>query len=86
MYIIYNEEHEENQSSRIAWLIFLFEQLKQIKHTICVEEAAEIDDFENGDANHCRVALYTSVVAIAARHIRELGYPKPIGKQRLLRL
>ena len=60
-----------------------------------VVEAAEPDDFENGDANHCRVALYTSVVAIAAGHIRELeypghigelGYPEPIGEHRTSRI
>ena len=77
-----------NTINRIAWLIFLIDQ---IKHTRCVEEVAEIDNFGNGDANHCRVALYTSVVAIAAGHIRELeypghigelGYPEPIGKRK----
>ena len=60
-----------------------------------VVEAAEPDDFENGDANHCRVALYTSVVAIATGHIRELeypghigelGYPEPIGEHRTSRI
>ena len=32
------------------------------------------------DAAHCRVALYTSVVEIAARHIGKLGYLGHIGE------
>ena len=32
------------------------------------------------DPAHCRVALYTSVVEIAARHIGKLGYLGQIGE------
>ena len=43
-----------------------------------VVKAAELDEYE--DAPNCRAALYTSVVAIAAGYIGELGYPGYIGE------
>ena len=44
-----------NTINRIAWLIFLIDQ---IKHTRCVEEVAEIDNFGNGDAVHYGTDLH----------------------------
>ena len=44
-------------------------------------EAAEPDDSEYTDTTHCRVALYTSVVTIAAGPIGELGDPGHIGSR-----
>ena len=45
-----------------------------------IVEAAEPEDSEYGDVGYCRVATYTSVVAIAAGHIEELRYPGHIGE------
>ena len=45
-----------------------------------IVEAAEPEDSEYGDVGYCRVATYTSVVAIAAGHIEELRYPVHIGE------
>ena len=44
-------------------------------------EAAEPDDSEYTDTTHCRVALYTFVVTIAAGPIGELGDPGHIGSR-----
>ena len=43
-----------------------------------VVKAAELNEYR--DAPHCRAALYTSVVVIAAGYIGELGYPGHIGE------
>ena len=48
--------------------------------TAVYHNIVEADDSEYGDAAHCRIALYTSAVTIAAGRMGELEYPGPIGE------
>ena len=45
-----------------------------------IVEAAEPEDSEYGDVAYCRVATYTSLVAIAGGHKEEIRYPGHIGE------
>ena len=45
-----------------------------------IVEAAEPEDSEYGDVAYCRVATYTSLVAIAGGHIEEIRYSGHIGE------